>query len=86
MGGSAENITLIPLLREGYEDEDTRSIRSSFEEFDSNRCECFEPDDKEKLLTIIRVVFGNLNTFNQTIRALLVESFQNSIAPRHIGP
>merc|ERR1712083_1215056 len=74
MGGTVDRILLVPLVREGHEDEDADMISQAFETFDANKCECFNPDDKERMLNIINTAFGDMDRFNDEVRAIFEEA------------
>eukprot|EP00931_Biecheleriopsis_adriatica_P046090 TRINITY_DN2644_c0_g1_i2.p1 TRINITY_DN2644_c0_g1~~TRINITY_DN2644_c0_g1_i2.p1 ORF type:complete len:574 (+),score=114.35 TRINITY_DN2644_c0_g1_i2:28-1749(+) len=71
MGGSAERIHIVPLIRKGHEEEDVEELRRLFKDFDARRCQCHDGKDKEDLLVIINTAFGSLETFNEAARAIL---------------
>eukprot|EP00928_Gymnodinium_smaydae_P028448 TRINITY_DN21698_c0_g1_i2.p1 TRINITY_DN21698_c0_g1~~TRINITY_DN21698_c0_g1_i2.p1 ORF type:complete len:619 (+),score=96.70 TRINITY_DN21698_c0_g1_i2:101-1858(+) len=71
MGGDVSQITLVRLLRRGREKRDTWAIQRSVDEFDSEQCDCSVREDKEKMLDVIEVAFGDTDGFNVTIRQLL---------------
>lgn len=64
MGGDLARVELIPLLSPGKEQEDEATIRKMFDDFDVRKCRCFNNNDKEKMLTIIRTAFGGMSRFN----------------------
>lgn len=70
MGGRVEDIELVPVVREGHETEDSQAINDAFATFDATACQCKCPEDKERLLTIIRTAYGCMYEFNAAIRAI----------------
>jgi hypothetical protein len=70
MGGIIEDIDVVPIIREGHHQEDSEKIRRSFETFDVRNCECFNKEDKERMLTIIDVAYGSMDGFNDAVRKI----------------
>lgn len=71
IGGNVSEINVIPVLRRGHELEDRSAMRQSFLGFDVVNCECFNSADKEKMLDIIQMAFGDLLNFNEAVRSVL---------------
>eukprot|EP00435_Cladocopium_sp_Y103_P012561 s2006_g3.t1 len=71
IGGKPSDINVIPVLRRGQELEDRSAMRQSFLDFDVLNCECFNTSDKEKMLDIIQMAFGDLGKFNESVRSIL---------------
>lgn len=71
IGGKPSDINVIPVLRRGHELEDRAAMRQSFLDFDVLNCECFNTSDKEKMLDIIQMAFGDLGKFNESVRSIL---------------
>eukprot|EP00928_Gymnodinium_smaydae_P056862 TRINITY_DN40169_c0_g1_i1.p1 TRINITY_DN40169_c0_g1~~TRINITY_DN40169_c0_g1_i1.p1 ORF type:complete len:503 (+),score=89.97 TRINITY_DN40169_c0_g1_i1:213-1721(+) len=42
-------------------------IEATFDAFDAAECECFRPEDKDKMLVIIRAAFGSMSRFNRAV-------------------
>lgn len=70
MGGLAEEIELVQVLREGFELEDAEAILHAFDCFDARECQCFDEGDKHRILTIIEAAFGSLDEFNCVVRGI----------------
>merc|ERR1712176_277566 len=68
MGGDVDRILLVPLIREGFECEDEESIMHAFKNFNARDCECFDANDKERMLNIIHTAFGDMEGFNEAVR------------------
>ena len=71
IGGTCDKVTVAHLVREGYEDEDEDAIQYSIEHFDANQCQCFNNDDKEKMLEIIKAAFIDIGSFHVAVRELM---------------
>merc|ERR1712083_1087547 len=81
----AENITVLPVVRQSRGSDrqrmgttestysDTTKIRNNCERFDGTQCDCSDPEDKLRLLEIIRAAFGDMPRFNQAVRRLLIK-------------
>jgi len=61
------DITFEPVLREGFEEEDLYLVEQSFDDFDVEQCTCSLPDDKDKILSVIRTAYGDLRRFNRAV-------------------
>jgi len=70
MGGDVNRIKLVPVLREGQENHDMQLIHAAFATFDANLCDCSNPEDKERMTSIIRSAFGSLDEFNMCVRSI----------------
>lgn len=70
MGGKLDNIELIPVLRELREDEDLKEIQDSFQSFDVRACECFNEEDKRRMMVAINTAFGCMDTFNGVVKTM----------------
>ncbi|CAE7242714.1 unnamed protein product [Symbiodinium sp. CCMP2592] len=71
IGGNLHEINIIPVLRRGHEHEDRQKLKASFLNFDVMDCDCFNQEDKEKMLDIIQTAFGDLAKFNDAVKAIL---------------
>eukprot|EP00446_Apocalathium_sp_SHHI-4_P074301 CAMPEP_0177548336 /NCGR_PEP_ID=MMETSP0369-20130122/64400_1 /TAXON_ID=447022 ORGANISM="Scrippsiella hangoei-like, Strain SHHI-4" /NCGR_SAMPLE_ID=MMETSP0369 /ASSEMBLY_ACC=CAM_ASM_000364 /LENGTH=114 /DNA_ID=CAMNT_0019033295 /DNA_START=96 /DNA_END=440 /DNA_ORIENTATION=+ len=67
MGGRLDGIVLVPVLRPGQEAEDHDAIKHGLDNFDAAQCKCFNPDEKDQMLTIIRTAFGSTASFNSAV-------------------
>merc|ERR1711972_1174655 len=63
MGGRAEDIELVHVLRAEFEDEDETSILDGFANFHARNCDCFKPGDKQRILAIMEAAFEDLGAF-----------------------
>lgn len=85
MGGSAENVTVVPLVggsnadasghgaRFAFSSEETfkAEVVQLFSGFDANRAQCFVQSERQRLLGIIEAGFGSIHDFNATVRDIL---------------
>jgi len=74
MGGEVDRIRLVPLIRNGHEHEDEAAIREAFIHFDAEQCECFDANDKDRMLTIIYAAFGDMIGFNNAVRDIIEQA------------
>jgi len=70
-GGQICDIELLPVLKQDRKEEDTDAIKAAFNDFDARMCRCYNPADKEKILTIIHTAFGSMSGFNIAVRTIL---------------
>jgi len=78
MGGSVDNVRLVPVLRQGYEVEDMSSINEAFQTFDASKCTCIDENDKRQILTMIHTSFGSISKFSVAMTEILSEAFDRS--------
>lgn len=72
MGGRADDIEVVLVLREGHEDEDEEAVASTFDRFDAQECRCTIPEDKQRLLSIFEVAFGGrMSAFNSAVKEIM---------------
>eukprot|EP00928_Gymnodinium_smaydae_P088274 TRINITY_DN72387_c0_g1_i1.p1 TRINITY_DN72387_c0_g1~~TRINITY_DN72387_c0_g1_i1.p1 ORF type:complete len:529 (+),score=73.18 TRINITY_DN72387_c0_g1_i1:44-1588(+) len=71
MRGRARHVEVVLLTRPGFEVEDEQTLKNAFKTFDANECECFNPEDKERMLSIIQSAFGTLDRFNCAVIEVL---------------
>merc|ERR1712217_189629 len=71
MGGDPGKVTIMKILEGGNEHDDLTAIEYSIERFDAGECDCFNPEDKEKMVRAIRTAFGDTSNFNDAVRSLL---------------
>lgn len=71
MGGRPEQIDFVPLPRGGHANEDFDAVQQEVQGFDARLCKCFDSEDKENMMVIIRTAFGSLEAFNVAVRAIL---------------
>merc|ERR1712048_907316 len=50
---------------------DRNAIQCAIDDFEAEKCACFNPLDKEKMLEIIAAAFGSMHDFNTSVRALM---------------
>eukprot|EP00931_Biecheleriopsis_adriatica_P097335 TRINITY_DN7109_c0_g2_i1.p1 TRINITY_DN7109_c0_g2~~TRINITY_DN7109_c0_g2_i1.p1 ORF type:complete len:526 (+),score=68.52 TRINITY_DN7109_c0_g2_i1:20-1597(+) len=67
MGRRLDHLEFEFVLREGEEDVDMDSIEDAFVDFDASRCDCFNPEDKERMLDIVLAAFGSISAFNAVV-------------------
>lgn len=70
MGGEVADIVLLPLLGEDHESEDAQSLAGSFASFDAKNCQCFNVEDKQRILAMIGTAYGSMANFNDVVRAI----------------
>lgn len=70
MGCKIENIKLVPVLRESMEDEDLDDIHDAFRAFDVRACNCFNQEDKERMMIAIQTAFGCMDKFNCVVQKI----------------
>ena len=73
MGGKVEDVELA-FIPPDDDDPDTRALtlleffESRFEEFDVANAQCFDPLQKDRLLSIVEAGFGGLDGFNDALK------------------
>jgi hypothetical protein len=80
MGGDDSDVDLFLLLREGRELQDREEIRLQMETFDAAQCECFDVQDKERMLLIIHAAYGDVHRFNSAVRQILTRTVAREFA------
>jgi len=70
MGGTLTNVQFIPVVRQGHEVEDLKTIRAAFSSFDVRNCTCSLQKDKGRMLSIIQSIYGDLEEFNKAVRPI----------------
>jgi hypothetical protein len=55
----------------GQTAEERSCVRETFTNFDANDCQCFDPEDKERLLGIVEAGSGTMDRFNMQIRGMM---------------
>jgi len=73
MGGALDSIEVVPVLREGNEQDDLDILNTAFEEFEAEQCTCDNELDKAKMLMIIHAAFGSIDGFNVAVHAILAK-------------
>jgi hypothetical protein len=73
MGGNKQRMTVLPVIRAGYEVEDSEAIRQSLRNFDARQCDCSRKEDKDRMLDVICTVYGTIDNFNVAVRDLFRE-------------
>merc|ERR1712176_907254 len=63
---------MIPIYRAAEEARDKLQIKREFIEFAAQRCECFNPNDKETILSVIRKGLGGIPGFDEAVRQIFV--------------
>jgi len=69
-GRKVEDLTFVPVVRSGYEEEDLMNLETAFANFDVAQCTCFIKRERERLLGIIMSSYGDLDTFNSAVRSI----------------
>jgi len=71
MGGDHERMRVIGLAQSlPAHGQSRHSVFSSLNDFDARACSCYLEEDKHKMLGIIDVAFGSLDSFNHVVRRL----------------
>jgi hypothetical protein len=55
----------------GQTEEQKSSVREGFKNFDAKRCECFKPEDKQRLLGVVEAGSGTMDRLNVQIRSMM---------------
>ena len=87
MGGSVENIRVLPLVVGESEEERMHSARAILEAistFDASKAKCFIPADRQRLLAVIEMGFGTFSRFNTQVREVLWTSMMQGALPRKL--
>ena len=71
MGGTSENITVVPI---GAELASIEKVKASFRSFKGEEAECFLPEDRHKLLAVIEASFGDFTKFDALVRSVFVQT------------
>jgi len=68
----------------GETEEQRGEVRQSWTRFDSLRCRCFNPADKERIIAVIEKGDGGIAGFNLIVQQLSARArFDDSFAERH---
>jgi len=70
IGRKVNELRFEPVLREGHEQADLLAVANSFLNFDAEQCTCFLKEDKERMLGVIRIAFGDIKNFNAEVRGI----------------
>lgn len=70
MGGSIDDIKIVPVLRDSCELEDDEAIAASFDTFDARECKCSCPEDKQRMLAVFEAAYGSMQAFNAVVKAI----------------
>merc|ERR1712151_1344766 len=71
MGRSLKNLEFEIVLRKDNQYQDMREVERTIDEFNAEKCSCFNFRDKERILCIILAAFGSIDAFNQVARGIL---------------
>ena len=76
MGGKKEQIEVVPLspLEGGPISGHGSETMSALRGFEVSRTECFDPADKDKLLTAVEAAFGQHQIFDALVRKTLIDA------------
>jgi hypothetical protein len=71
--GTTEGYEDVPLemLVLGQTAEEHSSVRATFTNFDALACECFDPEDKQRLLGVVEAGSGTMDRFNMQVRGMM---------------
>mmetsp|Transcript_19513 Transcript_19513/g.52358 ORF Transcript_19513/g.52358 Transcript_19513/m.52358 type:complete len:518 (+) Transcript_19513:114-1667(+) len=73
MGGNKVGpLEVLPVYRNGHEQEDKEAIDQAMADFDAALCRCGRDEDTERLQNIIQAGFGSLGEFNVVLQSSLV--------------
>merc|ERR1711972_177921 len=78
MGGDIASIDVVPVLRPTSPDADLGAVRDSFATFDVTKCVCHLVEDKERMLSMIELAFGQLHRFDHVVQDII------RVASRHL--
>merc|ERR1712151_94830 len=67
MGRPLESLEFEMVLREEDEVQDLRVVEAAFDEFNTERCSCFNAQDKERMLNVVYAAFGSIPAFNHVV-------------------
>jgi len=85
IGRKVEELKFEPVLREGQEQEDLMQVANSFLNFDAEQCTCFLKEDKDRMLSIIRTAFGDIQNFNSEVQGIFRQmGWQMKLQSRHL--
>ena len=82
MGGNAEDISLVMLPSE---ESGRAALKARFSAFDCASAKCYSTDDTQRLLGIIEAGFGDLDSFNELVRAVLLQTSNGELAAQPMG-
>lgn len=71
VGGNAEDIELVQVLRPGSELEDAKAIEDALDNFDADHCQCSDSVEQQHMLELILVVCGSRGTFNSSVQGII---------------
>merc|ERR1712048_1344882 len=69
--GNTNKVTELQLCGVAAVESDQDAIQRAVDDFEAEKCACFNPLDKEKMLEIIVAAFGSMHDFNTSVRALM---------------
>ena len=80
MGGTVDNIQLAFIPPEETSDPNSKKFQTPleyfedrFENFDVTNAQCFDPLQKDRLLSVVEAGFGGLQGFNDALRETMKE-------------
>ena len=80
MGGTVDNIQLAFIPPEETSDPNSKKFQTPleyfedrFENFDVTNAQCFDPLQKDRLLSVVEAGFGGLDGFNDALRETMKE-------------
>merc|ERR1711920_915366 len=75
----SHNITVVPLLEEH---ENEGGLNKKWNAFDAADCDCFDPNDKAKMMAIFENGHGGVEGFNREVRKLMSKRIKRSSTTR----
>ena len=73
MGGSPDRLTVIPLVGDRSGTDTEQALRRNFTTFKASKAQCYDPNDKHRLLAVIESGFGNFVEFDRLVRNMFDE-------------
>jgi hypothetical protein len=73
INGTTKGYKGVPLevLILGQTEGEDSAVRDTFQNFDALACECFDPQDKQRLMGVVEAGSGTLDRFNMQIRGMM---------------
>lgn len=73
MGGDIDRIKVLRIVRDEHVLEDEKAIDACVKHFAAENCDCSQPDDKARMLSIILASYGDMASFNVAVRSLIYQ-------------
>ena len=77
MGASTQRIVIMPIAASGplkptASMSGIAGMTELLSKFDANEAQCFDPNDRDRLLAVAETAYGSLTTFNEAVRSLFL--------------